>query len=203
MGIVKSLRHPGANATGLSAEAVGIQAKRLQLLREVFPAALRVAVLHDALNVAGTSMLSALKKASTALDLKLLVVGASSADGLASAFIALRAQPPDVLYVVESPLTLIQRTPIVEFANGQHLPAVYGFREFAEVGGLMSYSFSLTEHYNGAATFIDKILKGARPAELPVEQPTRFELVLNLKTAKAQGISFPPAVLLRADRVIE
>jgi putative ABC transport system substrate-binding protein len=110
---------------------------------------------------------------------------------------------PDVLYVVESPFTYAHRARIAEFANSARLPAVYGLSEFTEAGGLMSYSFIYIEQFRAAATFIDKILKGTKPADLPVEQPTRFELMLNQKTAKALGVKFPPAILVRADRVIE
>ena len=115
----------------------------------------------------------------------------------------LRFERPDVLYVLSAAFFFSQLRRIVEMANGQRQPAVYGLTEFADGGGLLSYSFSVIEQYRSAATFIDKILKGANPAELPVEQPTRFELVVNLRTAKAQGVTFPSALLLRADRVIE
>jgi hypothetical protein len=120
-----------------------------------------------------------------------------------AAFKTLEMQRPDVLYVVESPLTVAHRARIVASANGARLPAVYGLQGFVEAGGLMSYSFIYIEQFRAAATFIDKILKGAKPADLPVEQPTRFELVLDLKTAKALGVKFPQSILLRADRVIE
>lgn len=203
MGIVKSLGRPATNATGLSAQSIEIHSKRLQLLKEVFPPATRVAVLQNPLNAPSVPILATLKEASKTLGLALRVIETRSEQDFAPAFKLLEAERPDVLYVIESPLTFVHRTRVVEFANGVHLPAMYGFPEFAEAGGLMSYSFSLIEHYRGAATFIDKILKGAKPAELPVEQPTRFELVLNLKTAKALGVKFPLTILFRADRVIE
>jgi len=203
MGIVKSLGRPGTNATGLSAQNVEIHSKRLQLVKEVFPSASRVAVLYNPLNAPSEPMLAMLKEASKTLGLVLRVIEAKSEQELASAFKTLESGRPDVLYVLESPFTFSHRMRIVEFTNSQHLPAVYGLTEFAEVGGLLTYSFNLLEHYRGAAAFIDKILKGAKPSELPVEQPTRFELVLNLKTAKALGVKFPPAILVRADRVIE
>ena len=203
MGIVKSLRRPDTNATGFSSQAIEIQGKRLQLLKEAFPSASRVAVLSNPLNPPSAPMVATLMEASKTLGLELRVIGANSEQELGSVFKTLEMERPDVLYVLESPLTFVHRARIVEFANGARLPAVYGLREFVEAGGLMSYSFIFIEHYRAAATYIDKILKGAKPAELPVEQPTRFELVLNMKTAKAQGVKFPPTILLRADRVIE
>jgi len=202
-GIVMSLRRPDANATGLSAQVVEIQGKRLQLLKEAFPSVSRVAVLHKPLNTPELLLLSALKEASTTLALNLRVVEARSPEELAPAFKTLEIEGPDAIYVIEGPLQFVHRERIVEFANGRRLIAVYGAAEFVEAGGLMSYSNNWLEHYRAAATYVDKILKGAKPSELPIEQPTRFDLVLNLKTAKAQGVKFPPSILLRADRVIE
>ncbi len=201
MGIVRSLGRPGTNATGFSAQGVEIQGKRLQILKEAFPSASRVAVLYDPLN--DVPKLAALKEGSKTLGLELRVIGANSEQELGSAFKTLEMERPDVLYVVESPFTFARRARIAEFANSARLPTVHGLSEFTEAGGLMSYSFIYIEQFRAAATFIDKILKGAKPADLPVEQPTRFELVLNLRTAKALGVKFPPAILLRADRVIE
>ena len=202
-GIIKSLGRPGTNATGLSAQNIEIQGKRLQLLKEVFPSASRVAVLHNPLNAPSVPMVATLMEASKTLGLALRIVEAKSEQELGLVFKVLESERPDVLYVIESPFSFGHRARIVEFANGVRLPAVYGLQEFTEAGGLMSYSFSFIEQFRAAATFIDKILKGAKPSELPVQQPTRFELVLNLKTAKALGVKFPPAILLRADRVIE
>lgn len=202
-GIVRSLARPGTNATGLSAQSVEIHGKRLQILKEAFPSASRVAVLYSPLNEDDLSRLTVLKEASKTLGLQLHVVGASSGQELGPAFKTLVMERPDVLYVIENPFTFSHRARIVEFANEARLPAVYGLHDFVEGGGLMSYSFIFIEQFRAAATFIDKILKGAKPADLPVEQPTRFELLINLKTAKAQGVKFPPAILLRADRVIE
>ena len=203
IGIVKSLGRPATNATGLSAQSVEIHGKRLQLLKEVLPSATRVVVLHNPLNTPSLPILATLKDASKVLGFTIRVIETKSVQDFAPAFKLLETERPDVLYVIESPLIFVHRALIVEFANGARLPAMYGFSEFAEAGGLMSYSFILIEHYRVAATYIDKILKGARPTELPVEQPTRFELVLNLKTAKALGVKFPQSILLRADRVIE
>jgi len=203
LGIVKSLSRPGTNATGFSAQNVEIQGKRLQLLKEVFSSASRVAVLYDPLNPGGVPLIAALKNAGATLALNLQLVEVRSSEEFVPAFKTLEASRPDVLYVLESPLIFQHRGRFVELANSRRLPAMYGLQEFAEAGGLMSYSFVLIDHYRAAATYIDKVLTGARPAELPVEHPMRFELVLNLKTAKAQGITFPSSILLRADRVIE
>lgn len=204
LGIVKSLRRPGTNATGLSNQADEFQAKLLELVKDTFPAASDVAVLHNPLNASEVRLiLPALKQAAVALRLNLRVIEVRGPAELAPAFDLLKARRPDVLYVLGNPLTLTEHQRIVALTNGQRLPAVYGLPGFAEAGGLMSYSFSLIEQHRAAAGFIDRILRGADPAVLPVEQPTRFDLVLNLRTARAQGISFPSAVLLRADRVIE
>jgi putative ABC transport system substrate-binding protein len=203
LGIVKSLRQPGTNATGLSNQADEFQIKLLQLVKDAFPAASDVAALYNPLNMFEVRQLPGLKTAGAKLGLNLRVIEAGMPEDFVPAFKLLKAKRPDVLYVLGGPLMFTERERIVALANGQHQAAVYGLSGLAEVGGLMSYSFSLIEQYRAAAAFIDKILRGASPATLPVEQPTRFELVINLRTAKAQGISFPPAVLLSADRVIE
>jgi ABC-type uncharacterized transport system substrate-binding protein len=203
LGIVKSLRQPGTNSTGLSNQADEFQIKLLQLIKDTFPAASDVAILHKPLNVSEARTLRLLKEAGVTLGLNLRVIETKAPGDFVPAFKRLKARRPDVLYVLPGPLMFTERERIVSLANAQGQPAVYGLSELAEAGGLMSYSFSLIEQYRAAAGFIDKILKGATPATLPVEQPTRFDLVLNLRTARAQGIGFPAAVLLRADRVIE
>jgi putative tryptophan/tyrosine transport system substrate-binding protein len=203
LGIVKSLRQPGTNATGLSNQADEYHVKLLQLVKDAFPAASNVAILYNPLNVTDARTLSALKQAGATLGLNPRGVEARAPGDFAGVFKLLKARRPDVLYVMASPLMFTERKQIVALANGEHQAAVYGLPDFAESGGLMSYSFSLIEQHRAAARYVDKILKGATPATLPVEQPTRYELVLNMRTAKAQGVSFPPAVLVRADRVIE
>ena len=203
MRIVKSLRRPGTNATGLSNLAEEFQIKTLQLLKEVFPSASRVALLYDPTNLPLVQTLSPLKQAAAKLGLNLRMIEARSSEDLVPAFELLKSERPDVLYVLAAAFFVSQRGRIVELVNAQRQVTVYGQNEFADAGGLMAYSFNTIEQYRAGATFIDKILKGANPAELPVEQPTRFDLVLNLKAAKAQGVTFPQVVLLRADRVIE
>jgi len=175
----------------------------LQLLKEVFPSASRVALLHDPTNLPLVQMLPDLKQAAAKLGLNLRMIEARSPEDLVPAFELLKSERPDVLYVLSAAFFVSQRGRIVELVNAQRQVTVYGQNEFADAGGLMAYSFNTIEQYRAGATFIDKILKGANPAELPVEQPTRFDLVLNLKAAKAQGVTFPQVVLLRADRVIE
>ena len=175
----------------------------LQLLKEVFPSASRVALLYDPTNLPLVQTLSPLKQAAAKLGLNLRMIEARSPEDLVPAFELLKSERPDVLYVLSAAFFVSQRGRIVELVNAQRQVTVYGQNEFADAGGLMAYSFSVIEQYRAAATFIDKILKGANPAELPVEQPTRFDLVLNLKTATAQGVTFPQTVLLRADRVIQ
>jgi putative ABC transport system substrate-binding protein len=201
--IVKSLRRPGTNATGLSNQAEEFQIKTLQLLKEVFPSASRVALLHDPTNLPLVRTLPTLKQAAATLALNLRMIEARSPEDLVPAFELLKSERPDVLYVLAAAFFVSQRGRIVELVNAQRQVTVYGQNEFADAGGLMAYSFNTIEQYRASATFIDKILRGANPAELPVEQPTRFDLVLNLRTATAQGVRFPHAVLLRADRVIE
>lgn len=203
MGVTKALRQPGTNATGLTNQAEEVHVKLLQLLKQAFPSASRVAVLHDPLNLPLARMLPALKQTGATLALDLRVVEAGSPDDLAAALTMLKSDRPDVLYVLGAAFFAVERERIVEFANRQRQAAVYGLTEFVDAGGLMSYSYNLTEQYRAAAAFIDKILKGANVREIPVEQPTRFELVLNLRTAKAQGVTFPQAMLLSASRVIE
>lgn len=203
LGIVKSLRQPGTNATGLSNQSHELQLKLLQLVKDAFPAASHVAVLYNPLNAYEERTLSALKQAGPTLGLNVTAIEAKAPEDLHPAFRLLQAKRPDVLYVIAGPLMFQERERIVALANGQRQPAVYGLSALAEAGGLMSYSFSLIAQHRAAAGYIDRILKGANPAALPVEQPKRFELVLNLRTAKAQGISFPSAMLGRADRVIE
>jgi putative ABC transport system substrate-binding protein len=203
LGVVKSLRRSGTNATGLSDQAEELQIKVLQLIKEVFPSASEVAVLHDPRNTVEAKMISDLRHAGAAMSLRLRIVELQSPEHLATVIGALRSHSPDVLYVMGGPLAFSQRERLTALVNSQQQPAVYSAAEFVEAGGLMSYSTSLSDQFRGAATLIDKILKGESPAELPVEQPTRFELVLNLRTARLQRISFPAPVRLRADRSLD
>lgn len=203
-GLVASLVRPGGNITGLSADVTPeISAKRLQLLKEVAPTISRVAVLWDSTFANHPEYMKTLSAAARTLGVVLHPVEARVAADLDAAFAAILKARPDALLVFLNSLTLIQRKPIVDFAARLRLPAVYGNRAHAEVGGLLAYGVDLPDLYRRAAVFIDKILKGAAPGDLPIEQPVKFELIVNLRTARTLGLVVPPVVLLRADEVIE
>jgi len=203
MGLVRSLENPGTNLTGIANRSDVLSRKRLELLKEAFPAAARVAVIHNPRNAVEALMLAAMEEAGAKLKITLPLLRVNAEHDYPQAFKALWSDRPDVLYVIENPLNFTNRARIIELVSGQRLTAVYGLAEFVDAGGLMSYSYNLTEHVRAAAGFLDRIFKGAKPADLPVEMPARFELVLNLRTAKAQGVKFSPALVARADRVIE
>jgi putative ABC transport system substrate-binding protein len=203
IGLVKSLARPGTNATGLSAQNIEVHSKRLQLLKEIFVSASEVTVLHNPLNVVEHHMIEVLKKTAGPLNIELRIVEIRSEQEIEPVFRTFDSRRVGVLYVLESPFSVMHRVRIVELINSRRLPAVYGLHEFVDAGGLMAYSFPLIEHFRVGAQYVDKVLKGAKPAELAVQQPTRFELILNLKTAKAQGVTFPPTLMARADRVVE
>jgi putative tryptophan/tyrosine transport system substrate-binding protein len=202
-GIVKTLSHPEANVTGMSAQNVEIQQKRLQLLKESIPSILRVAVLYNPLNQPDLPSFERLSQAAKGLGLTLQTFEAKSELDFAPVFQAIDNRRFDAIYVLENALNFAHRVLIVELANSKRLPAIYGLSEFPEAGGLMAFSYPTVDNWRGGADYIDRIFRGAKPADLPVRQPTRFELVLNLKTAKSQGVTFPPEIVLRADRVIE
>jgi putative ABC transport system substrate-binding protein len=203
VGLVGSLARPGANVTGITNLSSELGGKRLELLKEAAPKVIRVAVLYDP--VASGSrheVKETLPVAAGALGLTVRSWEVRDADGFEKVLAVLRKERPDGLYVAGGPLTSKNGTRIAEFALKSRLPAVYGDRGYIEAGGLMYYGADLADINRRVATFVDKILKGAKPANLPVEQPTKFELVINLKTAKQIGLTIPPNVLARADRVI-
>jgi putative ABC transport system substrate-binding protein len=201
-GLVASLARPGGNVTGLSTLAPEVAEKRIQLLAELLPRLSHVAVLLNPVTPYSERALAEIKTTATSLGVQVHVVEMRSASDLAAALKqAMRFGP--ALMVLEDPLTYALREKIAELAIANQLTAIYGFREHVEVGGLMSYGADLTALYRRAASYLDKILKGVRPADLPVEQPTTFELVINLKTAKSLGLTIPPSLLQRADQVIE
>jgi putative ABC transport system substrate-binding protein len=201
-GLVASLARPGGNVTGLSTLAPEVAEKRIQLLAELLPRLSHVAVLLNPVTPYSERALAEIKTTATSLGVQVHVVEMRSASDLAAALKqAMRFSP--ALIVLEDPLTYALREKIAELAIANQLTAIYGFREHVEVGGLMSYGADLTALYRRAASYLDKILKGVRPADLPVEQPTTFELVINLKTAKSLGLTIPPSLLQRADQVIE
>jgi len=200
-GLVASLARPGGNITGLTTNTgPEIEGKRLELLKDALPRISRVAYLRmktDWEGPAGESV----KAAAKALNVTLLHAE-HTPNQYAGAFALIARQRPDALFVANSAPAYAHRRLIVEFAVKSRLPGTYGWREFVEAGGLMSYGVSLSDQFRRAAGYVDKILKGAKPADLPVEQPTKFELVINLKIAKALGLTIPPSVLVRADEVI-
>ena len=208
LGLVASLAHPGGNVTGLSGFASELGGNQLELLKEAFPRVSRVAVLWwNRTNPSGIGqdalLLGEMKVAAGALRVTLQPLGLRGVDDFEPAFSAIKGERAHALIVLRNPLTATHRTRIVDFAAKSRLPAMYGDREFVEAGGLMSYGVNVPDLWGRAAVYVDKILKGAKPADLPVEQPTKFEFVINLKTAKQIGLTIPPNVLVRADRVIK
>lgn len=202
-GTVASLSHPGGNITGLSQMAQDLGEKRLQLLREMFPKASRaVAVVWNPTQLGMRARFEQTKVAAPAVGLTVRSVETRDTRELDAAFESIVRDHPDALLLLADPFTVSQRARIAAFAAEQRLPAIYDSSDFVEVGGLMSYGPNRSELYRRAASYVDKILKGAKPADLPIEQPSKFELVLNMKAAKALGISFPESILLRADEVI-
>jgi putative tryptophan/tyrosine transport system substrate-binding protein len=202
-GLIESLARPGGNVTGLTNLAIDLGGKRLELLKEVVPKLACVAVLYDVTNPANViEVKEELSVAARALRLTLQPWEVRTGDNFERVFAALK-QRSDGLYVLASRLINANQKWIVGFAQKSRLPSVYVTREFVDAGGLMSYGADLADSYRRVAYFVDKILKGAKPADLPVEQPTKFELVINLKTAKQIGLTISPNVLARADKVIK
>jgi putative ABC transport system substrate-binding protein len=203
-GFVASLARPGGNITGLSTLAgPEIYGKYLELLREVVPNLPRVAVLSNPNFATSALAFKAMEAVAPAVGLSLQIVEARRPDELEAAIATAIRERAAGLVVVQDPMFLAQRAQLAELAMKNRLPAIYGIKEHAEVGGLMAYAASRPEIFRRAATFVDKILRGTNPADLPIEQPTKFELVINLKTAKALGLDVPPTLLARADEVIE
>ncbi|SIO56477.1 putative ABC transport system substrate-binding protein [Bradyrhizobium erythrophlei] len=202
-GLVSSLAHPGGNITGLSLMASDLGGKRLELLRELLPSISKVAVLWNAANPYAAKVFTETERAARTLRIALQSVEVRKPDDFDTAFDSVKIEHPDGLISIEDPLTFDHRKEIVEFAAKNNLPAVHGLREFAEIGGLIAYGANIPDLSRRAATYVDKILRGAKPADLPVEQPTKFEFLINLRAAKALNISISPELLARADEVIE
>ena len=202
-GLVESLASPGGNVTGLTNLGRALGGKRLELLKEAVPKLARVAVLYDPV-VAGSvrELKEVLPSAARALKLTIQPWEVRAADGFEKVFAALSKERPDGLYVLAGPLINTNVKRIVGFASKSRLPSMYGRREDVDGGGLMSYGAEEADSYRRVAYYVDRILKGAKPADLPVEQPTKFELVINLKTAKQIGLTIPQSLLYRADKVI-
>jgi len=202
IGLVDSLARPGGNITGLSSVAPDLAAKRLELLKEAFPKASRVALLFNAAIPPAEVGLKEMRLAAPILGQQLQFVEVQGADGFERAFEAMTKERATALVVFPDPLTFRNQEVIVAFANRSRIPSMFGESEFVNRGGLMSYGPSYPGMLHRAATYVDKILKGAKPADLPVEQPMKFEFVVNLKTANQLGLTIPPNLLVRADRVI-
>jgi putative tryptophan/tyrosine transport system substrate-binding protein len=202
-GLIASLAHPGGNITGLAVLNAETSAKRLELLREVVPALSRGAVLWNAANPANALAWKETEGAGRALGVALQSVEVRDIKDFEGAFAAIAEQHADILLVLQDALTLDYRKEIIGFTLKERLPSMFVGKEFVEEGGLMSYGDRLPERYRRAADIVDRVLKGTKPADIPVEQPTTFELVVNLKTAKAIGLALPPTFLARADQVIE
>ena len=202
-GVVESLARPGGNVTGLSDLAANLQGGRLQLLREIAPAASLVAAVLNPGTPYAALAYKELEAAAKIAKVELRAFDVRTADEIAPQFTALGAAGAGAPVVFEDPLTLSRRSEIAMLASRLRLPAVYGYREFAEAGGLMSYGTNHGAQWRRGAEIVDLILKGAKPADIPVEQPTKFELVVNLKTAKALDLTIPPTIMIRADDTIE
>jgi putative tryptophan/tyrosine transport system substrate-binding protein len=200
-GLVDSLARPGGNVTGLSALVTDLYAKRVQLLREVVPRAKKIAALFNMSNLAIPPQWREVETTALSLAMQPQLLDVRKADDLGPAFVAATEKGADILIVGLETLTQTNQRVIVDLAMRHALPAIYASREF--IGGLLTYGVNYPDQYRRAASFVDKVLKGTKPAELPVEQPTKLELVINLKTAKTLGITIPLALLARADEVIE
>ena len=202
-GLADSLARPGGNATGFSIVSPELGAKRLQLLKEIEPRVSAVAVLLNIKNPISQVELEEMQRAAQTMGLQLHPFEVSTEDGLEDAFARMRNASVQALIVLTDPILFSQRKRTVEFANRNRLPAMYFFQGFAEDGGLMSYGPSDADLYRRAAGYVDRILKGTKPGDLPIEQPTKFELYINLKAARLLGLTIPESVLARADKVIE
>ncbi len=202
-GIVLSLGRPGGNITGASLLNAELSGKALQLLKETVPAASRVAVFWNSGNQLHREARAATEAAASTLKVRLQFLDVRGPNDLPKAFDAITRQRADALLVLSDAVSLSHRTPIIDFAARRRVPAMYPFREMADDGGLMCYGANLVENYRAVAGYVDKILKGAKAGDLPIAQATKFDFVINLKTAKALGVTIPPSLLLLADEVIQ
>ena len=202
-GLVTSLARPGGNITGLSSLTLDLEGKRLELLKDLLPTLARVAVLWDPTNPYSALALDQTQQTAQHMGVQIYPVRVHEADDFESAFATLARERPDAL-IVHGYIVLVQhRTRIVDFVAQHRLPTIYSLREFVEAGGLMAYGVHLPEVYRRAAAHVDKVLTGTKPADIPVEQPTKFELVINLKTARVLGLTMPPTLLVLVDEVIQ
>ena len=200
-GLVANLAHPGGNVTGLSMMTTDLTAKRLQLLKETIPRLIRVAVLWNPATPYHPKVIDELKAVAPSLSIELKFVGMRTPEEFGAAFSAVSRAHAEALYVIDDPLFLTHRTTLLELAWKRKLPVI-GEKEYVDGGGLMSYGSNAADLFRRSAGYVDKILKGAKPGDLPIEEPTKLEFVVNLKTAKALGLRIPESILLRADEVI-
>ena len=202
-GLVKNLARPESNVTGFTTFGKEAARKQLELLREVLPLARRIAVVHSGGDMASDPLLEELREASSLLALQIQWYDVKGGVELERALGSIERDRPDGLHVLMTVATYLNRRRIVEYAASLRLPAVYGFSEFVQVGGLVSYGFSYADNWRRTAAYVDRILKGEKPRDLPVQQPESLELAVNLKAARALGVAIPQSVLLRASQVIE
>ena len=202
-GVVASLARPGGNVTGLTTLTTELAAKRLEILKELVPGIARIAALYNGSNPADSAQRAEIERAARSLGLQAQVLDVRDAAGIGRAFDSAVEQRDDAALVSNEAVMAANRRSIVELAAKHRLPAMYSDREFVDAGGLISYGVHYPDMYRRAATFVDKIFKGAKPGDLPIEQPTKLELVINQKAAKALGLTIPRSLLFRADRVIE
>ena len=201
-GLVTNLAHPGANITGLSVMIAELATKRLQLLKQAMPQATRVAILWNPATPYHPKAIEELKAVAPSLAIELSFVSVRTPEEIGPAFSAVSRAHAQALYVLDAPLFFTHRTTLLRLASKARLPVISGEKDFADEGALMSYGANYADQLRRSAGYVDKILKGAKPGDLPIQQPTKFELVVNLKTAKALGITIPESILLRADEVI-
>jgi putative ABC transport system substrate-binding protein len=202
-GLVTNLAHPGGNVTGLSLMTTELSAKRLQLIKETIPRLTRVAVLSNPDTPYHPKVIEDLKAAAPSLAIELSFVGARTPEEFGPAFSAVSRAHAQALYALDDAFFFTHRVALLNLALKARLPVIYGERNFADAGALMSYGTNFGDVFRRSAGYVDKILKGAKPGDLPIEQPTKFELVVNLKTARALGLSIPESILLQADEVIK
>ncbi len=203
LGLIESLARPGGNVTGVTDQSVELSAKRLEYIKEAIPKASRIAVLWNADDRGMTLRYREVEKAAQALHVTVQALGVREPDDFDAAFAAMIHNRPDALFLVTDALTILNRKRVIEFAAQHRIPAMYEFNVLVRDGGLMSYGASQDDNFRKAATYVDRIFKGAAPSTLPVERPGRYYLTVNLKTAKALGLTLPSSLLLRADEVIE
>jgi putative ABC transport system substrate-binding protein len=202
IGIVTNLARPGANITGFSSRAAELEAKRLQLLKEVVPGLSRVAILFNPTNHYMPLALQSAQKGAQILHVSLAIHEVHDTTTLDAAFMKLTKDRPEALMVPADTFLVSRRSHIAQFAIENKLRSVYTFREYIEAGGLIAYTPNYNDLFRRAASYVDKILKGAKPGELPIEQPTKFQLLINLKTARTLGVTLPPWLLVLADEMI-